>query len=1243
LKSANSNRVRKRQEGTLVSDDTLLANAAADAAPALARITLKAARETPSGNLYVELARENWIAGHKKLQSSCQSLARRYPALKEFAAADGKTLEQFLMNVMFTDLLPARFALAKLTLPKEETWASINFSLRLPGDSRPNWPLAKGTSLVAKANWNLRYKDPSLSIFSFHDGPSGEARDFEVTVDVTCRQTDGKPAGARKERNVLTENLVASLPAISEETAERLKDWSDFLEWKRRLIQASRGGVRYLSRRVGSNLRSMTFTVVGESEAVLKQKIGKVSQNSAAFDVKVSDDPWQFRLTSEGREPRGQDIGDVLGSHAKYSVITTEIGGCPWPNPVTSEISFSFSEEALNRIERHDNPKDAAERELKGIPEGGFIVQSAVQDLAQVNRQSRALNDLKDQGGFSPYLARYMFDAAEARKPVGLNSVDHWINTQLNDAQKAAVQKVVDSPDLCLIQGPPGTGKTTVIAESIAQVVSRKETVLLASQTHTAVDNALSRLPLLPSIRAVRLTRNEGRVSDEGQEFLNERALARYYTSLANVISKKRESARSAKQFSNQYLAFLTKAKRSLEVLEESEQELNQAHSALSSGVENYRGVLQQLVLAGVRVPDSTAVTSDPATLVDVDAWIVDLRNAMPFFTAQATAAVTGRPLPESTPLSSRHVALDAELKSVLERMKVDKAAVADYQMLQVELASLESHDAPDSIGANPIVSFFLDAQSLLHPPSNILVALLTEGRRRRTAASILEKLKLVSTLLPHHDRVRSGLDESHRSRDAAATRVDANLLVAREDLSAPAGELIGIELSASYNTAAVLREVLALAKSVHSEQIDNAARRVAESMSWGDIQDDWVADLLNEHLAALDWEALGDEWLSECNVVGVTCNEDPRTLDDLGLTSFDLAIVDEVSKATPLELLLPLMRARRSALVGDHRQLPPMFREGQDAEGVTDESDDEVPEELALTAENRQRYEKFVTASLFRMHFERADDSIKQRLTVQHRMHPHIMDSINVFYAGQLTSGISNPDSERAHGLTLLGRGELPVVSPNNHMVWVDTTHDDRDQPWIEPSKGSGRERTNILEARLIARMLRDIDNSLAARPIRDGQHKEIGIVSMYQAQVRCIRQEINQEIQNHPFKAIKYELNTVVKYQGKEKPIILVSMVRNFGPRASNTRRSSRANVARFEYINVAFSRARELLVVFGARDTFAPYQVELPPMDADGTPTQSYVYREIIDLVERRGALKQASALGELPVTERERAQR
>ncbi len=64
----------------------------------------------------------------------------------------------------------------------------------------------------------------------------------------------------------------------------------------------------------------------------------------------------------------------------------------------------------------------------------------------------------------------------------------------LNDAQLDAVATAVSSPRGCLVQGPPGTGKTTVIAHTVRELVARGERVLLAAQTHTAVDTMLSRL-----------------------------------------------------------------------------------------------------------------------------------------------------------------------------------------------------------------------------------------------------------------------------------------------------------------------------------------------------------------------------------------------------------------------------------------------------------------------------------------------------------------------------------------------------------------------------------------------------------------------------------------------------------------------------------------------------------------------------------------------------------------------------
>lgn len=68
-----------------------------------------------------------------------------------------------------------------------------------------------------------------------------------------------------------------------------------------------------------------------------------------------------------------------------------------------------------------------------------------------------------------------------------------WI---LNIPQKKALDAALRTQDYALVLGMPGTGKTTMIAALIRSIVARKQTVLLASYTHSAVDNVLLKLLL---------------------------------------------------------------------------------------------------------------------------------------------------------------------------------------------------------------------------------------------------------------------------------------------------------------------------------------------------------------------------------------------------------------------------------------------------------------------------------------------------------------------------------------------------------------------------------------------------------------------------------------------------------------------------------------------------------------------------------------------------------------------------
>lgn len=127
--------------------------------------------------------------------------------------------------------------------------------------------------------------------------------------------------------------------------------------------------------------------------------------------------------------------------------------------------------------------------------------------------------------------------------------------------------------------------------------------------------------------------------------------------------------------------------------------------------------------------------------------------------------------------------------------------------------------------------------------------------------------------------------------------------------------------------------------------------------------------------------------FINGCNVVGVSCTENARTLNEAGFDDFDLVIIDEVSKATPPELLIPMLRGRRIVLVGDHRQLPPLFNEhektyqevAQQQEELMKTNDDNMIVELTMA--DFKKYKDMVTASLFQRYFEHGKEDIKETL----------------------------------------------------------------------------------------------------------------------------------------------------------------------------------------------------------------------------------------------------------------------
>lgn len=151
------------------------------------------------------------------------------------------------------------------------------------------------------------------------------------------------------------------------------------------------------------------------------------------------------------------------------------------------------------------------ERPDSAVPKRGRLVVNAQLALSALRRQKEALAAVQhgDVGVERPELKSLLVHP-ESSAAVGSPDSVEWIQPQLDDDKKDAVCRALAARDFVLVEGPPGTGKTTFIAELVGQVLRENPNsrILVSSQTHVALDNALERISeLLPEARLIRLAR----------------------------------------------------------------------------------------------------------------------------------------------------------------------------------------------------------------------------------------------------------------------------------------------------------------------------------------------------------------------------------------------------------------------------------------------------------------------------------------------------------------------------------------------------------------------------------------------------------------------------------------------------------------------------------------------------------------------------------------------------------------
>jgi len=251
-----------------------------------------------------------------------------------------------------------------------------------------------------------------------------------------------------------------------------------------------------------------------------------------------------------------------------------------------------------------------------------------------------------------------------------------------------------------------------------------------------------------------------------------------------------------------------------------------------------------------------------------------------------------------------------------------------------------------------------------------------------------------------------------------------------------------------------------------------------------------------------------------------------------LGQRRFDVAVIDEACQSTEPGCWIPLLRCDRLVLAGDHCQLPPTIVSQQ---------------------AKREGFDESLQQRVIAQHGK----SIARRLEIQYRMHAQIMRfSSDEFYEGSLQADESVAEHV-AGGL----EGATEDVRLGQPLYFVDTAG----AGYNEETEEQGESLLNRREAALVQRAAGCL-RRLGIAP------SNIGIITPYAAQVRHLRKLIDWE---------KLEVDTVDGFQGREKEVVLISLVR------SNDR-SEVGFLKDVRRMNVALTRARRLLMVIGDSGT-------------------------------------------------------
>ena len=329
---------------------------------------------------------------------------------------------------------------------------------------------------------------------------------------------------------------------------------------------------------------------------------------------------------------------------------------------------------------------------------------------------------------------------------------------------------------------------------------------------------------------------------------------------------------------------------------------------------------------------------------------------------------------------------------------------------------------------------------------------------------------------------------------------------------------------------------------------IRKTIRQIKENRKRGDNVHQKIARL-RDRAAEIEM-TINAQLFDEARVVACTLVGSANKL--LVRHKFSTLFIDEAAQALEPACWIATRRASRVILAGDHQQLPP-------------------------TIKCYEAMKQGLGKTLMERIVENQPEAVTL-LKVQYRMNDDIMKfSSDWFYHGQVES-----DDSVKHRSVLDLEHPIQWIDGNEMLQQVNEELKDEEKLKIDFTEqfiGENHGRINKAEAELVLSTLNNYINKIGKERFL-AERLDVGIISPYKVQTQYLRQQIRKREEFRPFRQV-ISVNTVDGFQGQERDIIIISLVRS----NDNGQIGFLSDLRR---MNVAMTRARMKLIIFGDKAT-------------------------------------------------------